>query len=438
MPGGAGASVRAGGRLLPLLLVIPFLGFPVSAPAVGIFSTDRVSLDLEGYFKDFFLAERLYPLADGSQGSEFSHVTWQGANLGRFRIKLFLGLPASVDLELHWELRPRTVSHDPFSQSTFGFGSPVEGHPFRVADFSPTLAGGGPAESFRFIHDLDRLSATFPVGLVTVKIGRQAISWGSGRFVNPTDLISPWSYLDIDQEEKRGVDAVRLTASVGQLSEVDLLWVAGPDFHPAESAVALRIRTHLMDTDLVLSGQVIDEDLMLGLDLARDLGPVGWWVESAWTLESALAAGPAGDSFVRVVTGIERKLQAGPILSLEYHYSGFGSSDPDGYLETAARPAFRRGQIFYLGRHYLAPAAQLQATSYLSLRGGVLVNLGDGSFLLNPEFEYSVTDDLLFKVGSYLSFGASPVFAAGSEPPGIKTEFGAIPDTFYLAFYAYY
>ena len=56
----------------------------------------------------------------------------------------------------------------------------------------------------------------------------QAIAWGSAFVINPTDVIAPYVYNALDQEERYGVDALRVRVPTGALSETDLGYVPVP------------------------------------------------------------------------------------------------------------------------------------------------------------------------------------------------------------------
>ena len=47
-------------------------------------------------------------------------------------------------------------------------------------------------------------------------VGRQVLSWGTGRFWNPTDLLSPFAPTDVDREVRHGVDAIRYSLPLGK------------------------------------------------------------------------------------------------------------------------------------------------------------------------------------------------------------------------------
>jgi len=112
-------------------------------------------------------------------------------------------------------------------------------------------------------------------------VGRQAIAWGNARIINPTDIIAPFSFNELDTEERRGVDAVRVRIPLGMMDELDLGVVAGRDFNRDRSAFFIRGKTYLLKTDLSLLMTGFRKHLMIGFDLSRSVGGAGIWLEAA-------------------------------------------------------------------------------------------------------------------------------------------------------------
>jgi len=71
-------------------------------------------------------------------------------------------------------------------------------------------------------HRLYRAAVTLTRGDVDLKLGRQRIAWGTGRFWSPLDILNPVSPLALEREERVGVDAALLEAKLGPLSRASL------------------------------------------------------------------------------------------------------------------------------------------------------------------------------------------------------------------------
>jgi hypothetical protein len=107
--------------------------------------------------------------------------------------------------------------------------------------------------------------------------------------------------------------------------------------------------------------------------------------------------------------------------AIEYHFNGFGQSggryDP---LSLAANPDLllrvSRGQMFTLGRHYLAGSVMIEMTPLWSISPVLLANIGDPSSLLQLTTNYSLADNMSFIGNINVPLGAS-----GTEFGGIET-----------------
>ncbi len=104
---------------------------------------------------------------------------------------------------------------------------------YRVTDFDSRLypCENDTAGSFAIFQNLDRLYLGLKADDFDLYIGRQAIAWGSARVINPTDVLVPYKFEELDTEERIGVDALRVRIPLGSLSEFDAGAVFGEDFN---------------------------------------------------------------------------------------------------------------------------------------------------------------------------------------------------------------
>jgi hypothetical protein len=150
---------------------------------------------------------------------------------------------------------------------------------------------------------------------VDLRVGRQAINWGSARFFNPTDpfpevlLTEPW-------RPRRGVNAVRATLPIGEQHQVQLV-AASNDTFTAERAAG-KLTVNVLGTDVALAGAwrgEVDEGLV-GLDVRGTLG-VGFW------LEGAVHVRP-DEQWEEVAVGVDYSFPVGEtlVLTAQYYRSG--------------------------------------------------------------------------------------------------------------------
>ena len=97
-------------------------------------------------------------------------------------------------------------------------------------------------------------------------------------------------------------------------------------------------------------------------------------------------------------------------------------------MERLRRHATRR-----LGRYYLGGSLNWQAHPLLVLTGTTLINAGDGSAVLLPHADWSLSDNVSLIFGGIFGIGAG---RAGDGHAG--SEYGAVPQTVYTAIKMYF
>jgi len=185
-----------------------------------------------------------------------------GAHTARVTARLLWS--EELEFSAAWQLDFVTASH-----SALGTGGGPAGFlggrgaaaRRRRWDFEPLLLD---RDGVRLQHNLDLLALRYQTPRATLVIGRQVLSWGTGRLWNPTDLMSPFSPTDVDREVRRGVDAVRLSMPLGAVSQLDVLWL--PQRTLADNGGALRVQTNAWGFDVSLSA-------------AKYVSPVGAFVQ---------------------------------------------------------------------------------------------------------------------------------------------------------------
>ena len=396
-------------------------------------------LKVSGYFKNFSVMFHL-PQPANSAGAPDQPLL--GLSQTRLRLSLSYAPSAVVSVLVAYDISPRI--QDPFFFRSSPFvAAPAAGN-YRVADFRTPLVPGpdDPAGSFGLYHNLDRLSVTVKTKFGDLIIGRQPVAWGSGRVTNPTDIIAPFSFHELDKEERFGVDAVRMKIPLGTLSELDMGYVFGQDLHFSRSAFFLKTKVNVLKTDVSVLLLGFQEDVMLGLDAARSLGGSGVWLEAAYVFPGALNGGQSkAANYARLTAGIDRSLSSRLYGFLEYHFSSAGASKPADYLGLFSQPAYTRGAVYLLGRHYLSAGLTYQLSPLIPFTGLVIWNVLDGSLALSPQAEYNVAENIYLGAGAYLGVGRRPgtsLFAGTPLVPELRSEFGSYPDFVFVSFRVYF
>ncbi len=348
-----------------------------------------------------------------------------GAMSTRLRLHGFWRVSSSVSTAAAYGVSPRVqaaTSSNDFAAEHGGAAT------YRVADARVRLYPGQASEpgEFSITQNIDRGWVEWSVGAADLTVGRQTIAFGSGRFVNPTDVLAPFSYTALDKEERVGIDAVRARYALGAFSELDVGAVFGADFRADDSAYYLRAKTYARGVDASILALRFRRHALAGLDITRSIGSAGTWLELAY-------ASPAADAedYTRLAAGADYSPAPGVYVFGEYHLNTAGAGDTDAYASLSATPAYVDGAAYLLGRHYVGAGVSAEAGPLAVAGAQVVVNLVDGSALLAPALEFSFAEDV------YLSGGAFVSILTGTDT-ATPREFAAYPDTLHGAIRLYF
>jgi len=220
--------------------------------------------------------------------------------------------------------------------------------------------------------------------------GKQRIAWGTCYVWNPTDIFNPFS-LTLTEDEKQGIDALRLIYHMGTASFFDAVYV--PNRPDGDEKWAIKYKTNYFNYDLSLSyinmGQgpatpLSRQGQMAGFDFSGeglDLGLRG---------EFAAFIPPSGNSYVDYSVGVDYTFDNGVGVDLEYFNNGRGRSDKADYDFNA----MLSGEVSFLARHYASFSVSKMITEIEQVRGAVICNLVDGGLLLYPSYSYNLMEDL--------------------------------------------
>ena len=342
----------------------------------------------------------------------------------------------SLSFALAYDFTPRIQDPLLFSQSPFAVG--VASSRYRVADFDARIypEKGESVGSVGIYHNLDRVSVHFSTDFADISVGRDAIAWGSARIINPTDVIAPYTYDQLDTEDRVGVDAIRVRIPVGVMGEVDTGYIFGNNFDFGKSAIFLRSQLNAVETDFSLLLLEFQENLLVGLDVARGIGGAGSWLEMAYVFAKPFDKEPnTSDNYLRTSVGLDYSFGGETYAFIEYHFSGAGAENPEDFLTNLEQPAYTSGGVYLLGVHYLAPGVTHQVTPLISVSGQMLFNLSDPSTFIAPQVAYNVAEDIHLSVGGFVSIGKQP---KNSDSTQLQSEFGSYPNLFFSSFRVYF
>lgn len=398
------------------------------------------AFSVHGYYKNFSILFMLpaYDLADTRLNEPDL-----GAVNNRIRLKLSLDPSSRLSFQIEYDLFPRIQDQRLFAEDVFiGGFEPLE---YRADDFRGRLypAPQDPVRSFGLYHNLDRFFVTVKTRVADIFVGRQAVAWGSARLINPTDILAPFAFNELDREERRGVDGVRVRIPLGMMDELDLGFVAGKNFAAGKNAFFLRGKTYKYKTDISALLVAFRKHLLLGLDVARAVGGAGVWLEAAYVIPDAFREIRREEekNYVRATVGLDYNLTGNTYIFAEYHFNSAGFNTPEKYINLFSASPYQDGSVYLMGRHYLNVGATRQVHPLVPVTGLLIVNLSDRSVVFSPFLEYNIAENIYLAAGAYLGLGKRPERVLGplvALPLLLHSEFGAYPDMLFTSFRFYF
>jgi hypothetical protein len=349
-----------------------------------------VELDLSGYYKNLLTDSRtVIPAGDSYQ-----------LDLNRLRLELKGQLAQAVALDLEYDNEVLLGSY--LDTQQFGLQKMLPSPHYW--DLEHTYADSG---SLYGRHELYRAFLTLTAGRTDMRIGRQRIGWGTGRFWSPLDILNPFSPIQIEREERIGVDAALIEYKVGALSRLGAVYA--PQHDSRDSSGALIWHDNRFGMDYSIMAGRFGQERVVGADVATQLGNAGVHGELTQVRRED------GTRYARALLGLDYAFVNTLTFGGELYYNGAGTSDRAAY-DFASLFA---GRIQNVGRRYAGAYASYELTPLLKWTNYFVANLSDQSTFFSPSLTYSLQSNLDLTLGVQWLQGRA------------DTEYGRLNDTYY-------
>jgi hypothetical protein len=219
-------------------------------------------------------------------------------------------------------------------------------------------------------------------------VGRQRIAWGTAYFWSPADVFNPISPLEIEQDEREGVDAAQLSLRLPQNLRWSLVYAPGDGIE--RSTEAMRIASTLHNFDVAA--------------FAGQWHGAGLRGEATYTWSRT----PSQTDAFRLTFGSDYQINPKLYVIGEYFYNqaqtvGVNPSQP---LSSSELLNFSNA-IFTLDRHFLSGGVRLALTPLFHLAGYTVLDVtGPGVFFM-PEATYSLTNNTDLTLGGEILASSS-------------------------------
>ena len=357
----------------------------------------QVTFDFSGYIVNLPTYQKTNSIISNALGIDESNFL----DLTRLRLHPTLYPTSYATIVLEYEIDPL------YQSSSLLFGAPPDRTNRQNFDLRWTSID---ESNFILSHFIDRLYLrnAFKIGDMT--IGRQRISWGSGRIWNPTDLFNPINPANFDKIEKDGADAISSRFYLGNFTDIEVVYNPVDDFH--DSNYGARFRSNVKKYDFSLVGGYFDRRIVIGGDFAGNLFKAGARGEGIISANKD----DLNSNFAKFILGLDYQFTSKLYGLIEYQFNGEGKSHRSDY-ELARLVS---GEILNLSRNYLFLQSTYQAHPLLNTGLSLNFNLNDGSGFISGLTTYSLTEN------AYLSFGALLPLGSAFD------EYGFYPTSVYL------
>jgi len=299
----------------------------------------------------------------------------------------------------------------------FYYGTPLNDDG-RLMDLTDTIVD---EDSYFMVQRLDRLYLAWMPQWGSIKIGRQAITWGHGFVFNPFDLFNPFPPTAIDRDYKVGDDMLNVQASIPNIGDLQGLYVARRDpdtgsVSTDQASAAAKLHVAAGTTEFDFMGGKQFEDYVAGVGTTGYIGDAAWRVDGTWTFLDD------GDDYLSLTANMDYSwvwFKKNVYGFIEYYFNGLGKTDyQDAVLDPAIAERVARGELFALGRNYLSGHIQLELHPLFKVFFTAINNVEDPSGILQPYATWDISQNLQLTGGVNVSYGAKDTEYGGFTLPG--------------------
>lgn len=285
---------------------------------------------------------------------------------------------------------------------------PADGDELRFMDLTRTVSR---SSETRVTHRLDRLKLTLSRPWGRLSLGRQALTLGNGLIFNPMDLFNPFSPTAFLRDYKTGDDMAVLQVAPDSGGDIRFFHLPrrdpeGREISWNQSSTGLAGQFFIGSTGISLMAARHFKDRVVGLGLSGSLAAAAWRADLTWT---DVDRSSLETDFFSAVANLDRSWVWGGknwYGLVEFFFSGIGESEPSQILSSAELlERISRGELFVLGRSYLAGMVRFEAHPLVNISTTMIANLEDESWLFQPKVTWSLAQNLDLLLGATLASG---------------------------------
>jgi len=258
---------------------------------------------------------------------------------------------------------------------------------------------------------IDRLNIKFNFRHADVRIGRQAISWGSGRFWQPTDVFGAFNATELIRDYKSGIDVLNASVYPDAFSHVNFIYV----IKESTSDWGIRYSRPLGEQFYasIVGANILDYTIAGG-SLEFDWHGAGVHMEG-----TAIKKESSVDS--HLITGVEYQFLNEWLITTELYFNSLGSNESTGYSKVLTSEYSENGLLKQLSQKLLAISLQKSITPLTTINYMWL-----SSLLTESSIAYSSLYQLTF---IYSTSNESDLRLTFTTTTGKKADLNGIPQS---------
>ena len=307
----------------------------------------------------------------------------------------------------------------------------------RLMDLTDTIKD---TDSWYLVQRIDRLFLSFLGTRASLRVGRQAITWGNGFVFNPMDLFNPFPPTTIDREYKTGDDMINAQVGLQEFGDLQLLYVArrnpeNEDVEQDQASLAGKWHFALGNTEFDAMASKNYEDYVIGVGSRGYLGDAAWRLDATWTFLQG------SDNYLSLAANMDYSwvwFKKNFYGFIEYYYNGLGRNDyAAALLDPAVYERLARGELFVLGKNYASSHIEVELHPLFKLTLTTINNVEDPSGIIQPYAVWDIMQDLQMTAGLGIYYSKKGSEFGGFKLPGTDLR-NRPPDSAYLWFIYYF
>ena len=271
----------------------------------------------------------------------------------------------------------------------------------------------------------DRLNLKLNFARTDIRVGRQAVSWGVGRFWQPLDVFGAFNATELIRDYKPGIDVINASYYPDDFSHINVIYAASTN---SDDNLGLRYSRPIgksIYTSFIVAN--ILSNRIVGASIESEVFDAGVYAEGIFSYDAH------NMQHVFAIAGLEYQFDNEWLLTTEYYYNSRGADRTAALLPIVNTQFYQTGLVKQLseqlaGLSLVKTVAPLLTVNYLWLSSllGVAENysLADYSSLHQFTAIYSTSNE------SDLRFSVTMATGQKADTHGIiRSEFGHIPLT---------